>query len=68
MVPLRQELHVAILHLDGSAAQELLVELAALGQIGHVQMEMHLRAHAFLLQQQAVSSRTRAVTRSRCTE
>ena len=39
-----QELHVALLHLDGPA-EELLVELPALGEIRHVHVEMNLGTH-----------------------
>src|SRR5215468_5227082 len=40
--PFGQELDVALLHLHGVAAEELLVEVAALGEIRHVQVEMDL--------------------------
>jgi len=43
--PLGQELDVALLHLRGVAAQELFVEVAALGQIRDVHVQMDLCAH-----------------------
>src|SRR5215467_12388483 len=66
--PLGQELHIAGLHLHGLAAQEALVEVAALAEIGYVHVQVDFDAHGGLLQQQAVSRRARVVAVSRCTE
>src|SRR5215813_9627415 len=66
--PLGEELHVARLHLDGLRAEEALVEIAALADIRHVEVQVYLCAHGGLLQQHAVSRRARVVAVSRCTE
>jgi len=43
--PFGQELDVARLDLDGVPAEELLVEVPALGEVRHVHVEMNLCAH-----------------------